>query len=216
LSYLEKVERFFVEKRRKGLIISPRDWLVIEKWQEEGIPLLIVLKGIAETFKNVDSDAVGGKSKIHRLAYCEAEIRRLWEEKAAAPVEDGKDFSVTDSLDQVVSILQTAAADQKGEASRAISAYADEVAGMREEIAGNAVSAAEMEMRLREGLTRLAEKVLTLIDREEGDKLRQAVEIKLKDYRSSMEPEAYNKTFAALLRERVLESLGISELSVFS
>jgi hypothetical protein len=214
LSYLEKVESFFVKKRKKGLIISPKDWLVIEKWQQEGIPLDIVLKGIENTFKNVDSSTIGGKSKIHRLSYCEAEIRNLWEKKAAAPGTNEEEFSSTMSFNQVVNTLEEAAAQQEGEIAQAILQLAGEVTRMRDKTIQAGISAFELEIQLREELANLADRLQTLVDQEELKSIRRAVENKLQGYRRTMEVETYRKTFHTLLRDRLLESVGISELSV--
>lgn len=214
MSYLEKVERFFVKKRKKGLIISPKDWLVIEKWQQEGIPLHIVLKGIENTFKNVDSSAIGGKSKIHRLSYCEAEIRNLWEKKAAVPVADVEGFTPIASLNHVVDTLKDTAARQEGKVAQAILQFAGEVARMHDKTMQADISVIELETRLREGLANLADRLQTVVDREKFKNIQQAVEDKLHDYQQAMEGEIYRKTFHTLLRERLLESVGISELSI--
>jgi hypothetical protein len=214
LSYLEKVESFFVKKRKKGLIISPKDWLVIERWQQEGIPLHIVLKGIENTFKNVDSNAIGGKSKIHRLSYCEAEIRNLWEKKAVAPVANVEELSPAMCLNQVFNTLKDKAAQQEGEIARAILQFAGEVARMRDKPFQAGTSAIEFEIRLREGLTNLADRLQTLVDQKKLKSIQRAVEDKLYDYRRAMEVETYRKTFQTLLRDRLLESVGISELSI--
>jgi hypothetical protein len=214
LSYLEKVESFFVKKRKKGLIISPKDWLVIEGWQQEGIPLHIVLKGIENTFKNVDSNAIGGKSKIHRLSYCEAEIRNLWEKKAAAPLANVEEFSPAMNLSQVVNTLKETAAQQEGEIAQAILHLAGEVSRMRDKPFQAGTSAIELEIRLREELANLADRLQALIDQGKFKSIQQAVEDKLHDYRRAMEVETYRKTFQTLLRDRLLESVGISELSI--
>jgi len=214
LSYLEKVESFFVKKRKKGLIISPNDWLVIEKWQDEGIPLKIVLKGIENTFKNVDSSAIGGKSKIHRLAYCEAEIRNLWEKSAAAPGGIEQECFPTPLLTQTVSALEEASAQQEGEIAQAISDLAGELAHMGKASGKTGISPARQEIQLREGLKHLAERLQSLIAQDKLEALRQAVERKLVNYRRTMEPETYQKTFQALLRDRILGMVGISDISL--
>ena len=206
-------------------MISPKDWLVIERWQEEGIPLQIVLRGIENTFKHVDSSAVGGKSKIHRVSYCEAEIRDLWEKSSSHPLRsEQEEFSLVGELDRIITLLSDAVSQQEGEIAKAISDYADEVGRMRDETAAEETSSQpdastsleEFEIRLREGYVQLANRLYKLVEREELETIQQEVEAKLKNYRRSMEPEAYRKTFQAILRDRLLESVGISELSIIS
>ncbi len=83
---------------------------------------------------------------------------------------------------------------------------------MRDEVTEATIT--QQEARLREGFAHLADRLQTLIDQETRRILRQAVETRLENYRRAMDPEAYRKTFQALLRDRLLESFGISELSI--
>lgn len=214
------MEGFFVGKRKKGLIISPKDWLVIEKWQEEGIPLQIVLTGIDNTFNNVDSDAVGGRSKIHRVSYCESEIRRLWEEKSPLSAEREEELSPVENLGRIVINLRETAKGHISAIRDAIEDFAGEVAKIRDEVKNissedeASVILEAIEIRLSEGLGCLAERLKAVIDREELNKLQREVEKRLHDYRRTMEPEAYQKTFQTLLRDRLLGRVGISETEV--
>ncbi len=86
--YLARIEEHFSQKRRQGLILSPKDWQLAQKWRQQGIPLPVVLRGINRSFERADS----GK-QIRSLAYCKAEVKRLWQEykqqRAGAALEGG-------------------------------------------------------------------------------------------------------------------------------
>ncbi|MCA9520084.1 MAG: hypothetical protein KC609_03895 [Myxococcales bacterium] len=45
-SYLEAVERFFGEVRKSGLILSPKDTELVLVWEEHGMPLKVIFRGI--------------------------------------------------------------------------------------------------------------------------------------------------------------------------
>ena len=75
--YTNRITEYFLHKRGEGLILSPKNWMIIEKWEKIGIPLHIVIHGIDKTFKNLSAGDTQRK-KIHYLAYCEPEILNLW------------------------------------------------------------------------------------------------------------------------------------------
>ncbi|MEW6378039.1 MAG: hypothetical protein AB1611_00375 [bacterium] len=75
--YKDRVREYFSHKKGEGLILSPINWLVIEKWEKMGIPLHVVIQGIDKTFEHLRSSGLQQK-KVHHLAYCEPEIMNLW------------------------------------------------------------------------------------------------------------------------------------------
>lgn len=78
--YLPKIEECFFKNRRQGTILSPQNWLVAEKWENMGIPIHIVCKGIEKACKKFRSTHKEGYERIDILIYCEPEILRLWKE----------------------------------------------------------------------------------------------------------------------------------------
>ena len=75
--YTNRITEYFLHKRGEGLILSPKNWMIIEKWEKIGIPLHIVIQGIDKTFENFSATDIQRK-KIRYLAYCEPEILHLW------------------------------------------------------------------------------------------------------------------------------------------
>jgi len=75
--YKERVREYFSHKKGEGLILSPANWLVIDKWEKMGIPLHVVIQGIDKTFENLRSRGLSQK-KVHLLSYCEPEIMNIW------------------------------------------------------------------------------------------------------------------------------------------
>src|SRR2546428_9562870 len=63
-NYFTEIERFFQTKRRSFTLVSCLDWVLMENWLEQGIPLDVVLKGIERAFSNPNR-----KRDIGSLAY---------------------------------------------------------------------------------------------------------------------------------------------------
>ena len=78
--YLAKIEEFFFKYRRQGIILSPQNWLIAERWEQMGIPIHIVCKGIKNTCRKFRSTHTEGEERIDMLTYCEPEILRLWKD----------------------------------------------------------------------------------------------------------------------------------------
>lgn len=72
-NYFTEIEDEFVKRRGSHMLISPLDWSLIEMWQQRGIPLNIVLRGINASFDTYDLRARRGR-KINSLFYCQQEV----------------------------------------------------------------------------------------------------------------------------------------------
>ena len=72
-AYYQSVEEFFVSRRGDPLFLSNADWLLIRKWRSAGIPLRIVLRGIADALDS-HAHSWGRDRKVGSLAYCAAEV----------------------------------------------------------------------------------------------------------------------------------------------
>ena len=75
--YIEDVQQYFLNKQGKCLCISPADYMLIDKWEKDGIPLDIIYKGIDKTFKNFGN---ANKDKVTSIYKCKNEIFLCWEE----------------------------------------------------------------------------------------------------------------------------------------
>src|SRR5215813_5549612 len=100
-NYFTEIERFYQSKRESFTLLSTLDWVLIENWKEQGIPLEVVLKGIERAFSRPNR-----KRKINSLAYCVRAVEELRDEQRELSVEApevpdfGKD-EVTTYLDNL-------------------------------------------------------------------------------------------------------------------
>lgn len=77
--YLERVERHFGLRRGGRLMLAPRDWQLVQEWQEAGIPVAVVMRGINRAFDQFD--AAGPRSdRINSLSYCKQQVLEVWQE----------------------------------------------------------------------------------------------------------------------------------------
>src|SRR5436309_9055438 len=90
-NYFTEIERFFQSKRRSFTLLSSLDWVLMENWMQQGIPLEVVLKGIDRAFSNPKR-----KREIGSLAYCVKAVEKVCEETKELRVEAPRlpDFEV--------------------------------------------------------------------------------------------------------------------------
>jgi hypothetical protein len=69
-NYFTEIEEHFQRARGTGLfLLSPLDWALIESWNNAGVPLEAVLRGIDEAFDKWRSRKVRTQ-KVNSLAFC--------------------------------------------------------------------------------------------------------------------------------------------------
>src|SRR5438067_831092 len=98
-NYFTEIERLYQSKRKSWTLISCLDFVLVEHWKEQGVPLEIVLKGIDRAFSRA-------KREISSLAYCIKAVEEVLVEEKELTVETPKlpDFDsneVTQFLDRL-------------------------------------------------------------------------------------------------------------------
>ena len=79
-NYFTEIENFYQTKRETFTLISSLDWVLIENWKEQGIPLEMVLKGIDRAFSKA-------KRRINSLAYCVRAVDEVVHEQKETRIE---------------------------------------------------------------------------------------------------------------------------------
>jgi len=79
-NYFTEIENFYQTKRETFTLVSSLDWVLIENWKQQGIPLEVVLKGIDRAFSNA-------KKRINSLAYCVRAIDEVLHEQKETRIE---------------------------------------------------------------------------------------------------------------------------------
>ena len=197
-NYFTEIERFFQTKRRSFTLLSPLDWVLMEHWLEQGIPLAIVLEGIERAFSNPKR-----KRDIGSLGYCVKTVEKVCEEQKELTVEAPKlpDF-------------------QEDEITQYIGKLADQIERIDTGIAQSVRAVDVSDLRAAEQtLSALEEKLIAKLKVSADDKtmidLKQAVDRELNPFRSTMTAPQLMMLDQQLWRRKLLEHFGIPRLSLF-
>jgi hypothetical protein len=79
-NYFTEIEQFYQARRETFTLLSTLDWVLIENWKEQGVPLDLVLKGIDRAFSR-------RRREINSLAYCVKAIEEVIEEQKETHVD---------------------------------------------------------------------------------------------------------------------------------
>ena len=77
--YFLEIEAHFARRRNTPFILSSKDWALMKKWKEDGVPLPIVIEAIDSVFEK--NEASGRRKVINSLSYCRHAIKELWNER---------------------------------------------------------------------------------------------------------------------------------------
>lgn len=209
-AYYQTIEEFFVSRRGDPLFLSNADWLLIRKWRVAGIPLRVVLRGVADA---LDSHAHSWSRdrKVGSLAYCAAEVeaaRERWERALSIGAEEGLD--VASVLRGFAEALE--AAPGLGPAgSAAASSLAPE---LRERASGPGETRA-----LEEWLGSQEASLLEALRRDAGSRevarVEASIDAELAPYRERMPGKVLAQIRSESLSRRLLKAHGLPRLSLF-
>jgi hypothetical protein len=207
-NYFTEIERFFQTKRATFTLLSTLDWVLIENWKDQGIPLDVVLKGIDLTFERSRS-----KEKIGSLAYCAKAVAQICEESKDLRVEKPELPDI--SSDQVTAYIEKLASGVEG-LSRVFPEFASKISPI-------AVSVRSLSIgNLREAeqqLSALEEKVIALIKVASDDAVlldvKREVDADLAPFRSTMTVEQLTMLEQQLWRRKLMERFDVPRLSLF-
>jgi hypothetical protein len=197
-NYFTEVERFYQSKRETFTLLSTLDWVLIENWKDQGVPLEMVLKGIERAFSRSKT-----KRKINSLAYCVKAVDEVCEEQKDLAVEAPElpDF-------------------REDEVGAYVRQLADEVAKLDEGIAATVRALDVSDLRLAEQtLSALEEKLIAKLKFTADDKtmieLKREVDGELNPFRSTMTTAQLAMLEQQMWRRKLLERFKVPRLSLF-
>ena len=195
-NYFTEIERFYQSKRASFTLLSTLDWVLIENWKEQGVPLEVVLKGIDRAFSRA-------KRRINSLAYCVKAVEEVCEEQKQLQVEapDLPDF-------------------QQEELNAYIAKLADDVVRVDEGIAASIRSLDTTDLRIAEqSLSALEEKLIAKLKFTAPDatmmEIKREVDEELNPFRSTMTAAQLMMLEQQMWRRKLLERHNVPRLSLF-
>jgi hypothetical protein len=230
-NYFTEIEDAFVRRRGKHLFLSPMDWALMETWNQQGIPLHIVLRGVEKSFDSYESRP--RKRTVKSLLYCQEEVEAQYAEWVEArvgasssannsePDSEKTPFSfaaISEHLKRCRSALADLARSRNKDDD--LSETLSRAAALLGDIEKDFLSDAAFDTRKLEdsltGLERmLNDSILAVVNTKALDELTQEVKDQLKPYRTQMEAAAYKQTFDNLLLKRLREQFAVPRLSLF-
>ena len=91
--YYELIEEAFMSSKKRGLFLSPSDWLMIEVFSEKHIPAAVVIKGINEVVEK--------RGHVGSLKTCKKSVFKAWEVEKETGVGKRKKFDFDPSQDAI-------------------------------------------------------------------------------------------------------------------
>jgi RNAse (barnase) inhibitor barstar len=197
VNYFTEIERFFQSKRESFTTrLSPLDWVLVENWKDQGVPLDIVLKGIDRAFSRA-------RRKIGSLAYCIRAVEEV--------LEEHKELRVGPP---------SMPAFEEEEIREYLAKLADAVAAVDESIAAGIRSAGMKDLRsIEQTLSALEEKLIAKLKFTTADAvmihLRQEIDAELNPLRQTMPPAQLALLEQQMWRRKLLERHRLPRLSLF-
>jgi hypothetical protein len=209
-SYYQTIEEFFVSRRGDPLFLSNADWLLIRKWRGAGIPLRIVLRGIADALDS-HAHSWGRDRKVGSLAYCAAEVDAASERWQRALAMGGAERQDADAfLARYAESL--AGAERLGPLSRPVArGLADALAAR----AAEGPASRDLEEWLKEKESLLLEALRRDMGAAKVAALEAEIDHDLSPYAARMPARVLAQIRAQSLARRVLEVHGLGRLSLF-
>lgn len=230
-NYFTEIEDRFQQRRGSILLLSTLDWALIETWQEAGIPLEAVLRGIDAAFDKYEARQKRARmQRVNGLAWCSQAVMQaavdLKEASVGAATGDGVAKTERESgfeQERVAEHLTTAAdaLDTATVAQDACKATALRLRGLAAEVKAQASekeSAADLE-GLERSLTVLEEKLYYALRAAAPEELlvglNENAERELAPYRSRMGAVQMRQVKEQFVRKQLLVQYNLPRLSLF-
>ena len=232
-NYYTEIEEYFWRKRGAHLLVSPLDWAIVETWQEAGIPLSAVLKGIDRAFESWGRSrrAAAGR-QLKSLAYCVDSVLDAAAEAQEAAAGSGPEVKAARpatepfSREELSAYLKRncerlrASAEKHRASHAAIASRLDETANRLEEMAPLLESPAALDLEdLERRLTVLEEKLTAALSADAPEEtllaIRREMDRSLAPYRRKMSAEQLAQLERRYQQKRLFEALEIPRLSLF-
>ncbi|MCU1236955.1 MAG: hypothetical protein JWP63_4922 [Candidatus Solibacter sp.] len=210
-NYFTEIEDHFQRARGTGLfLLSPLDWALIESWNESGVPLEAVLRGIDAAFEKWRGRKVKTQM-VNSLAFCAQAV--LTEAQLMAgtgqPSAKREPAAAPFPLDDLRAYLE----------SNAAAVPYPEIAESLRKLAAEAEQHYTDLESLEQRLTVLEEKMLAIARTSQSEEQmlesRQELDRQLRPYRGKMTADQLSMLEKQYLERNILEKAKLPRLSLF-
>jgi hypothetical protein len=202
--YFLEVEAHFAARRGTPFILSAKDWVLMKKWFEDGVPLAVVVEAIDSVFER--NEASGRRKVISSLSYCRHAVKEIWQDRQDLYAGTGEGAPE----ENVAALLDALAADveQSQAPSIVTAAIAVEIRALTRE-----KSVPRIEERLIDIERTLIDGVLDRVAPDERRQIEQPLTGIVAD--ASLDDKTRQRTYEANLRRTVREKFALPRLTLF-
>jgi len=197
--YFLEIEAHFAQRRNTPFILSAKDWSLMQKWRDEGIPLPVIIEAIDSVFEK--NETSGRKKVISSLSYCRHAVKELWHERKELQV-GAEGGTPEENPARLLEVLASQLMDVQA-------ATADEIRALSSER-----SVPRIEERLMEIERDLIHRVLDSLPDSEAAAIRSEIAHVVGDV-SHLDEKTRARTEEANLRRIVRERFGLPRLTLF-
>jgi hypothetical protein len=83
--YFTEIEAHFSARRGTPFLLNAKDWALMKKWHDDGVPLPVVIEAIDTVFEK----AAERKKIVNSIHYCKHAVKELWDERRELAVGEG-------------------------------------------------------------------------------------------------------------------------------
>ena len=87
-AYFLEIEAHFAARRGTPFILSAKDWALMKRWHDDGVPLPVIIEAIDAVFEKNESS--GRRKVISSLSYCRHAVKELWDDRKNLYVGEGE------------------------------------------------------------------------------------------------------------------------------
>ena len=200
--YFLEIESHFASRRGTPFILNAKDWALMKKWFDDGIPLSVVIEAIDSVFEKNESS--GRRKVISSLSYCRHAVKETWQDRQdlyAGSGDSAPEENVGGLLEALAGDVERSVAP--GEIGGAI---ATEIRALLRE-----KSVPKIEERLIEVERDLMERILASVPPDERD----AIVRPLTAIVADLDDKTRQRTYEANLRRAVREKFVLPRLTLF-
>jgi len=204
--YFGDVETYFVERRGSPLFITPAEWFLVSKWEEQGIPIDVVKDGIDRVFERPQAAA-----KLRKLGYCRQTVEAAFRRFREVTLGGGENRGLVEDRFDAAAHLSRLASKLSDLSSLAVAP----VLAARVEALGDSGDTLQ---RIEDALTaiddELVESAEDALDENDRDALLADAGASLASYRDRMPDKVYQSALRSAYRRRLRDKAKLPRLSL--
>lgn len=205
--YFAAVEAHFIERRGSPLFITPAEWFLVSKWEEQGIPLDVVQEGIDRVFERPQAAA-----KPRKLGYCRQTVEAAFRRFREVTLGGGENRGPVEDRFDAAAHLSRLASKLSGLSTPPV---ASDLAARVEALGDSG----ETLQRIEEALTAIDDELVENAEDALDENVRAALlsdaGASLASYRDRMPDKVYQSALRSAYRRRLRDKAKLPRLSLY-